>query len=134
MIPHCLTNTYSISDTGSTQYYIELNISCTNKVDSNKVPQVVLMYGSFMNTTHKAYINLSPLQNTRANKEHILTHLKSGGLIYIGKIYDDGFTATFTATDLKVNKQRATLLEVHRNGASGMWQVNLSSRAPILMF
>ena len=57
---------------------------------------------------------------------HIYPHLQSGALISIGQLFDDGCTATFTVTTMKVHKQGEKVLEGNLNGETGMWQVKLT--------
>ena len=65
--------------------------------------------------------------STRAKTSHIFPHLQSGALISIGKICDDGCTATFTATHLIVEKKGYVVLERTCKGVAGMWYVHLAT-------
>ena len=76
-----------------------------------------------MQATQKAELNLTPLLSTGANIAHILPHLQSVALISIRKLFDDGCIATFTDTDMTVNKQGEVVLEVNHNGESVMRHV-----------
>ena len=67
----------------------------------------------------------------RSKTSHIFPHLQSGSLISIGKLYDDGCTSTFTATNMTVKKQGELVLEGTRNGLTGMWHVQLTPPHPI---
>ena len=80
-------------------------MSCVNKVKTQQRPQVIFKDGNIMQATHKAELNLIPLLSTRAKTAHILPHIQSGELISIGKLCDDGCTATFTDTHKKVEKK-----------------------------
>ena len=96
---------YGISDTGATQNYIKVDTPCENKVNTTQGPQVLLPYGSLMQAIHRAELNIRPLFSTRSKTSHIFSHLQSGALIPIGKLFDDGFTATFTATLMIIEKK-----------------------------
>ena len=83
-----------------------------------------------MQATHKAELNLIPLLSTRVKIAHIFPHLQSVELNSIGKLYDDGCTATFTATTMTVHKQVEVFLEGNHNGESVMCQVKLTPPYP----
>ena len=79
-----------------------------------------------MQATHRALVNLNPLLTQTARTAHIFPHLKSGALISIGQLWDDGCTETSTSTHLNVVKYGITVLEVTWLNTSGMWKVNLT--------
>ena len=112
---------YGIAYTGATQKYIKVETPCRNKFKTTQGPWVILPYGRLMQATHKAELHLSPLISTSSKTAHIFPHLKSGALISIGKICDDGCTSTLTANTMKVKKLGEVVLEVTHNGAAGMW-------------
>ena len=128
--PYKHHHAYVIVDTGATQKYIRSQTICTKKVNISNIPQVLLPYGSVMQATHMEDIHLVPLLSTRDNTQQISPHLKPGALISIGQICDDVCIATFTSKDMKVVKQGKIFLEGHREGAVGMWKVNLTNKSP----
>ena len=89
---------YGIDNTGATQNYIRVNTLWIKNQPIKNYPQVILPDGNIMQTTHRALINLKPLLTQAYRTSHMSPHLKSGSLIAIGKLYNDGCIATFTAT------------------------------------
>ena len=61
--------TYGIVDTGATKNYIKVDTPFSNKFKTTQVPQVILPYGSLIQTTHTEELNLIILLSTRA-KNH----------------------------------------------------------------
>ena len=53
--------------------------------------------------------------------------LQSWEIIFIGKLFDEGYTATFSATHMRVEKKGLIFLEGHWKEESGVWQVNLTT-------
>ena len=102
---------YGIAKTGETQNYIRVNIPCSNKKKISNGPQVILPDGRIMQANHRALINLNPLLTQSAHTSHVFPHLQSGDLISIGKLFNDAYISTFTATHISVVKNGITLLE-----------------------
>ena len=63
--------TYGISDTGTTKNYIKVDTPSSNKIKTSQEPWVILTYGSIMQETHKAELNISPLLSARLKKPHL---------------------------------------------------------------
>ena len=63
-----LTNNpvYSTTDKGAKQKYIKVDTPWKNKVKTTQVPQVILPYGSLVQSTYRAELNFSSSLSTRA--------------------------------------------------------------------
>ena len=96
---------YGIADTGATQNYIKFHAPFKNKVEISRGYQVILSDEIIIQATHREEINLRPLLTTRSKIAHILPHLQSGALIFIGQLCDDGCTGTFTNSYMIVEKK-----------------------------
>ena len=71
-----------------------------------------------MKSTHMELLNLNPLLTQASSTAHILPHLQSGVPISIGQLCDDGYIATFTATNINVGKDGLTSGEIHQECGS----------------
>ena len=118
---------YNIADTSTMQNYIKVYIPCENTVKTTQGPQVLLSDGSIMPATHKAELNLGPLLSIRSKTVHIFPPLQSGTLISVGKLYDGGCAATFTATKITIERKLNIFLEGTRKLVAVMWHVHLST-------
>ena len=80
----------------------------------------MLLDGRLVQATHRTELNSIPLFATRENTAHIFPHIESGVIISVGKLFDDGCTAIFTATHMKVEKKCNMVLESNRKIVAGM--------------
>ena len=111
---------YGIADTGPTKNYTKVDTSCVNKFKTHQGPRVILQCESLIRTTHKAYLNISPLLSTRSKTAHISPHLQSGAIISIDKLCDDFCTAIFTDTHMILDKKGEVVLEGNCKGVDCM--------------
>ena len=112
---------YVISYTDAKQKYIKVYTTCSEKFKTYQGLRIILPYGSLMQATYKAKINLSLLVSTRGKTEHIFPQIQAEALLSIGRIRDDVCTATFTATNMIVQKQVEVVIEGTCKVAAGMW-------------
>ena len=87
-----------------------------------------------MQSSHSTNLPFHGLSEN-ATCAHIFPALATANLLSIGQLCDDGCTATFTHSHLRVTKDNKTILTGTRNHTNGMWYVPLHNRpSPKLEF
>ena len=96
-------------------------MNSVNRVKIQQGLRLILPDVSLIHATHKEELNLRHLLSTREKTAHLFPPLQSGALISVGKLCSGVFTATFTATNMIVQKQVEVVIEGTCKVAAGMW-------------
>ena len=72
-----------------------------------------------MTSTNATNLNI-PDSTKKGNQAHIFQELKTGNLLSVGQLCDDGYDVTFTQNNVKFNKNNITKFQGERNNHNGM--------------
>ena len=64
-----------------------------------------------------------PSATEKGNQAHMFPNLKSGNLLSVGQLCDDGYKVTFTNRKVTFTKNNETKFEGNRNQTNGMWML-----------
>ena len=121
-----------IIDSGCSNHYVMLNTPILNKQLATNPIHVLQPNGTKMSSTYTCELPLAFLSPT-ARKGHVMPSLKSGALLSLGQLYDDGCHVFFDKCQIQIYKGDTIILAGDRNFTIGMWHVHiLHSNVPPL--
>ena len=119
--------TRAIADSGCTIHFLGAKTHCTNKIATTNGILVGLPYGANMQASHTALLPF-PQISLAAYRTNIFPALQNQALISIGKLCDDGFSATFSKDHLTLVKQDITITG-ERSTSNDLYYINLAPRS-----
>ena len=108
-----------IVDSGCTSHYIQQNNDIPQRATDSPI-SVVLPNGEVMTSTITTNLKI-PSATEKGNQAHMFPNLKSGNLLSVGQLCDDGYKVTFTNRKVTFTKNNETKFEGNRNQTNGMW-------------
>ena len=114
----------AISHSGCTSHFLGANTTCTNKLATTYGILFGLPDGANMQATHTALLPF-PQLSLAALRANSFPALQNQALISIGKLFGDGFSATFSKYHLTLVKQDITITG-KRNTINGLYYIDLA--------
>ena len=129
IIPSTHQDNNAIVDSKTTGHFLQATIVCMNRKVTKSPLSAALPDGSRIKSTHTAMLYLFNLPEA-AHPAHIFPDLKSGALLYVRQLYDQGCKINFTSYQVNVTLGKQTITTGPHNNTTGLWTVPLNTPTP----
>ena len=129
IIPPTHLDNNAFVNSGTTGHFPQSSSVWMNHKLTKYPLSVTLPDGSRIKLIHTAMLSLQNLPEA-ARCEHIFPELKSGALLSVRQLFDQGCTVNFTADQVSVTLDKQTILAGPRENNMGLWAVPLENPLP----
>jgi hypothetical protein len=121
----------ALLDSGATGTFVSSAdaVYLRQSVPISNGPTVLSASGTVMTATQRGTLPLSPLLSDAAQSAFVLDDLRTGTLISLAQLCDDGCEAIFSKNNVKIVKMNSTIITGSRT-ANGLWTIPLTIPRP----